>query len=177
MAGMAVRRAQDRRVQRAGRHGGSRRNTGRARSATPHLPPGAETGQPTDERHRQRLAYPFRQSGEDAAGTLTQPSLVVPKALCVDPSGSKAGLSLRCPSQRPKRAVGTFAQLRPDPPGQSPGPALSSGKPVQGRLAPGGSRAEPWPFASRQVTPQGRRHHAATCNRAMERNSRGAAPA
>ena len=40
-------------------------------------------------------------------------------------TASKPGLSLRCPFQRPKRAVGTSGQLRPDPPGGSPpGPAL-----------------------------------------------------
>jgi len=32
---------------------------------------------------------------------------------------SKAGLSLRCPFQWPKRAIGTFGQLRPDLPGAS----------------------------------------------------------
>ncbi len=35
----------------------------------------------------------------------------------IEPQESKAGLSLRCPFQRPKRVVGTFGQLRPDPPG------------------------------------------------------------
>jgi len=43
----------------------------------------------------------------------------MPVALGTDPSASKAGLSLRCPFQRPKGAVGTFGQLRPDPPGAS----------------------------------------------------------